>query len=186
MPYDHVEADDPSTTWTISTPLAGIAVTALNLITVASSLPIVGVHNPATSGVRVNIRRAICQIVTGTAATFVWGAITTSTIVVTSGAARRHSDFAVWTSTLSKAIYFNGTQAVVGTPNYFRLLAGPLAGATIVGQNCTYTESEDEGGSLVLLPGATIGIFADVVTAGPVRASLTVTEIPLPTGRAVP
>lgn len=176
MSYDHPAYNDPHNTWTISTPVAGITLTALMVVSTASAIPIVGVNNPPTNRNHLIVRRAVALQVTGTVVNFIWGVIpaTTAAIAVATASAYRHSDFV---STGHTGKYFAGATAVVGTPVNFRPLGGPVAGATAASFDLTYDELVD--GSIRVAPGATVGLFADTTTStAVVRASLTVCEIP--------
>jgi hypothetical protein len=177
MQYDHADANDPHRTWTISTPLAGITVTALMVVSTASSIPIVGVFNPVTSSVKLVIQRAVYVQTTGTVCNPLWGVMPSAAITATSVTAIRHSTFSAGGHTAS---VFAGATPVSGTAVMFRPLESTrILGATAAGGDGGPV-TEVLNGEMVMRPGTFVGLYSDILTtAGVARASITFTEVPI-------
>lgn len=177
MSFNHADANDPAHTWTISTPLAGLTVTTLMVVSTASAVPLVGVFMPTTGGRKFMVKRAVAMQTTGTVVNFIWGAANAPAMTAAAGGAAgiRHSTMQSATN-IHAGRFFNGSQAMVGTALTMRPLGGAIAGATAAGVVTTFDENLTDD-PIVVNAGNFIGLFADVV-GGVVRASLTITEIP--------
>lgn len=160
--------------WTISTPLAGITVTANMLTSVASSNCIVGLYNKG--GAMAHILRA--EIVVGSNATatgFNWGYITPTGISPAPtgvAKAKNHKTLALGSSPTTVA--FDGSVAVSGSgvTDLFRPIVAGLVNTPI-----TVEEFDDD---LIVPPNGFIGIFGDTVTtAAVVKAAITWEDVPL-------
>lgn len=161
--------------WTISTPTAGITVTANMLVSVASANAIIGVYNKS-QGSHLHVTRM--SLVVGSAATvtnFVWGfnnPTTLATIPTGVARARNHKNLIAQQS--PAAVAFDGTVAVSGAAatDLFR----PIV-AGVVNTPLTVEEFDDD---LWVPPGGFLGVFGDTVTTSTVvRGFLTWEEVAL-------
>lgn len=160
--------------WTISTPLAGITVTANMLTSVASSNCIVGLYNKG--GGYAHILRA--EIVCGSNATatgFVWGYITPTGISpAPTGVAKAKNHKTLTLGSSPMTVAFDGSVAVSGSgvTDLFRPIVAGLINTPI-----TVEEADDD---LIVPPNGFIGIFGDTVTTNAiVKAALTWEDVPL-------
>lgn len=178
----YFDATTRGSVWTIATATAGITVTALMVIGVASSVPIVGVHNPAGSGRYAVVGRAAVLVPSGTmgAGGFVWGIIaptSTNTTNVGTNGAINNATFAAGGSivrTFAGATPLTATGATV----LFRTICGPSTGA--VAANAASYTMEETAGDICVPPGGFLGIFASTAGTSPiVNAFLTWEEVPL-------
>ena len=173
----YYESTNQGSSWTISTAIAGISTTALFTVSTASAIPIVGVFNPANTGLNLSIQRAIVIQTTGTAVTsFVWGVVAASTMASTDGVATGINNKSFVTGGHT-ARAFAGATAMVGTPKFYRVLGGVWAGAFNAAAQSTYRDDVD--GEIVVKPGCFAGVFATSTTVeNIVRASLSWAEVP--------
>lgn len=163
--------------FTVSTPLAGVTVTANNVVSVASSNAICGLANPTGNSKNLSILRAVLIVVTGTMATggFVWGAVgTPSGLSATAVGVTTYIQAGTNTTGGASGYAFDSTTAWSGTAatKILRQFGGAVAGATAAGVNLTFEEITD--GDIVLKPGSCVGLFmSTVATALIVGASIT-------------
>lgn len=162
--------------WTISTPTAGITVTANMLVSVASANAIIGLYNKST-GVNLHVTRM--SLIVGSAATvtnFVWGFNNVATLSpIPTGVARARNHKNLLANAASPgAVAFDGTVAVSGAAatDLFR----PIV-AGVVNTPLTVEEFDDD---LWVPPGGFLGVFGDTVTTSTVvRGFMTWEEVPL-------
>jgi hypothetical protein len=172
--------DDASrgNSWTVSTPVAGITVTALMVVSTASSIPIVGVLNPAGSGVNLAIQRCYVDQTIGTNMNYMWwGGIANTTMTVANGLTTGISNKGFAASGHAARV-FAGATAVVGTPTSYRILPCFLSGAPTAANIAGFADEVD--GEIIVAPGSFVGVFGDTTnTTGTCRATLTWTELPI-------
>jgi hypothetical protein len=163
--------------WTISTPSAGITVTANMLVSVASANAILGLYNKSAAG-GVNLHVTRMSLVIASAATItnlVWGfnnVATLSPIPTGVARARNHKNLTA-NSASPGAVAFDGSVAVSGAAatDLFR----PIV-AGVVNTPLTVEEFDDD---LWVPPGGFLGIFGDTVTTSTVvRGFITWEEVP--------
>lgn len=161
--------------FTISTPIAGITVTANMLTSVASANAIVGLYNKSQA-VNLHILRA--EIVIGSNATAtgcVWGfaapaAVSPNPLGVQR--VRNHKQLTIGAGVA--AVAFDGSVAMSGiaATDLFRPIVAGLVNTPI-----TVEEFDDD---LLVPPNGFIGIFGDTTTtAAVVKAALTWEEVPI-------
>lgn len=168
-----LEAIRQGNVWTISTPTAGITVTANMLVSTASANAIVGLYNKST-GSHLHVTRL--EVVIGSNATvtnLLWGFNTPVVLATTpTGVARAKNHKALTVGNSPAAVAFDGTVAVSGAlaTDYFR----PIV-AGVVNTPVTVEEYDDD---IFVPPGGFIGVFGDTTTtAAVVRAALTWEEV---------
>jgi hypothetical protein len=169
----YLEAVRSGRVWTVSTPAAGITVTANMLFSVASSNAILGLYNK-TSDQYLHILRANVQTVTATVCNIVWAITTPLAIAVnpTGVDGRNNLDFS---SGGHKAVAFNGSVAVSGhgVTSYYRPIVALPTGAGRVSQT-------EEDGDIVIPPYGFAGVYGDAVTTATVIfGSLVWEEVPV-------
>jgi hypothetical protein len=161
--------------WTISTPLAGITVTANMLTSVASSNCIVGVYNKS-GGAYLHITRLNIVVASAATATgFVWGFNTPTTYTtLPTGVAKAYSHRGQTKGNSPYAIAFDGSVAVSGGA------ATDLVRPILCGQINLPLNAEETDDDLIVPPLGFLGVFGDTVTtATVVKASLTWEEVPI-------
>lgn len=158
--------------WMISTPVAGITVTANMLYSVASSNAIVGLYNK-TSDQYLHVRNMKIQTATATVCNIVW-AINTPLQLSTNPTGVDGRNVATHEAGGHRAVAFNGSVACSGmAATIFYRMVGNLP--TGIGR-VVYEETDPE---IVIPPYGFAGLFGDTTTAGTVVwAHLTWEEVP--------
>ena len=166
-------------TWTISTATAGITVTALMLVSVASAIPIVGLYNPSSSSKNLVIHRGMAIQTTGTVCNFVWGAVAAPSMTIADGVTTGKNNFTL-ASGGHEARAFAGATAMVGIALPFRFGWGAtVEGATVAG-TVLAGGTDWVDGEIVVKPANFVGIFGvTITTAGVVKASIVWSEVPV-------
>lgn len=170
-----LEAIRQGNLWTISTPTAGITVTANMLVSVASANCIVGLYNKS-AGKNLHITRA--EIVVASAATataFVWAYNPPTQLAVTpTGVALATNHNLLTTGASPSAVAFNGSIPVSGAA--VTTLFRPIVVAAI-NTGINVEEFDDD---LWVPPFGFLGIFGTTVTTSTVvNASMTWEEVDL-------
>jgi len=169
----YYEAASRGGVFTISTPLAGIIVTANMLTSVASSNTICGIYNP-TNNYNFHIIRAVVVVPSNATATGVnWGTISTGAIInpVPTGVQRAKNSGSLVLGG-HKARAFDGSVAVSGSgaTDLFRQVAVGLINTPL-----SVVEADND---IIVGPGAFAGLFGDTTTtAAVVKASITWEEV---------
>lgn len=158
----------------VSTPVAGITVTANMLYSVASANAILGLYNP-TSDQYLHVLRTQVATATVTACNLVWAVISPLQVAVnpTGVSARNPRDL---TKGGHKAIAFDGSVACsgLGVTAFYRMLLPALP--TGIGR-VALTEDDEE---ILIPPYGFAGVFGDTTTAATVVfGSLMWEEVPV-------
>lgn len=171
----YYEAVARGNVWTINTPTAGITVTALMVVSSASSNGIVGLYNP-TANYNLHIIRAVAVIASQATGTgIVWGTIaTTSLLNPLPAGVNRAKNALTFVIGGHRAKVFDGSVAVSGsaaTDLYRIMLPASITSAL--------TAAETDG-DIIVGPGCFVGIFGDTTTTATVaKASITWEEVPV-------
>jgi hypothetical protein len=164
---------------------AGVTLAAANALGTAvpaagAAQPILGLLNPASSGVNLVINKALVATLFGTpAGGFMFGFLPNTQAALYTGTQSNKGVKANTLTSSSLAVVLPNL-AVTGTTVQFvelKQLGGPAAVAAGAG---VYTAFEEVAGDVIIPPGAVIGIFA--VAAGTshlVKASLQWAEVPV-------
>lgn len=159
--------------WTISTPVAGITVTANMLFSVASSNAILGLYNK-TSDQYLHVRTLNVQTATATVCNIVW-AINTPLQLATNPTGVSGRNNATLASGGHQAVAFNGAVACsgMGVTSFHRMILNlPTAAGRV-----THTETDPE---IVIPPYGFAGVFGDAATTATVIwGYLTWEEVPV-------
>lgn len=164
----------------LSTAAAGVTFAAANVFSAANAQPLVGIFNPASSGVNVFIYRGTHTWNSGTPAAggLVW-AVSPSPAGVT--AANNTTPTSVLTGrTAGSAVqgYVNSAMTGITGNAIAGYAGGPTTGALAANSNQSFVDLVD--GVVCIAPGAAGGLFAAAAGTSPiVNASMFWEEIPV-------
>lgn len=167
------EAVRTGNVWTVSTPIAGITVTANMLQAVASANAILGLYNKSADR-NLHILRTNVQTATATVCNIVW-AITTPLQLSTNPTGVSARNNLTWSAGGHQAVAFNGSVACSGIAAtvFYRMIVNLPTGAGRV----SFTEDD---GEIIVPPYGFAGVFGDTTTAATVVwGALTWEEIPV-------
>lgn len=168
-----LEALRTGNVWTISTPSAGITVTANMLVSTASANAIVGIYNKGTGYIHIS-RLSIVVASAATATGFVWGFNTpTSLATMPTGVAKALNHKTMTKSATPNTVVFDGSVACSG------MAATDILRPVLCGAINTPINAEETDDDLYIPPNGFLGLFGDTTTTSTVvKASITFEEVP--------
>lgn len=166
--------------YSLATAAAGVTIAAANVFSAANAQPLVGIFNPANSGVNAVVLRGRHTWNSGTtgASGLVW-ATAPSPAGITAASANSPINMLTLAATGSKMRGYTNSAMTAITGNQITIFSGgPTVGALAANGSATFLD--EVAGEFIIPPGAAGGLFAASAGTSPiVAASMTWEEVPV-------